>query len=1432
MATTFKAIEPAPQPKLDPMNQMFIADLAGRQMSPLKGRDIPFPLLDTDGTTVLTDFSSLAKILRFRGTGKDKLNEAFSMVDARGKETVNLSWEKLLARAEKIAQSIREKGKIQHGDRIALIYRKSEVLEFIPAFFACFLAGVTAVPINAAEDLSELSFILTLTNIYLVLTTDHNQRAFQKDMQAKSIEFPPSIRWWKTNELGTWFPKKNSDYPVIKVPEIAYIEYAKASNGELKGVSVTHESIMEQCAAFEAATTETIVTVDDGIVNVKPKTLGHPSHTVVSYFEPRQQIGLILSVLHSVYAGNKTIFASGSIIDTPAIWIYVLSKYKATMALADYAAMKLVTDFYQLKPKEVNAVSKKVTPDLSTLRNLLIDTNTVQTELNQYIADKLLRPLCNTDAPLEVVCPLLSLPEHGGKIISMRDNLGPAFTQACLQDSRVTSQSELAPGGSRDVFTCLFDAQSLRLNQVTVLAVGAEASKSIAEPGTILVESFGFCMPNTTVAIVNPETATLCTPNMLGEVWIDSACIAGGFYALPKHTESIYHARPLIVPSSENPYPQVYGEDFLRTGLCGTLIGGRLFVLGPYEERIRQQRYGADFGQEDVYFASDLLNTVTKRGRIDQCTVFEIFVKSQHLPIIACESSAPRADLARIATEIDEALIEFHGLRAYAILFVAANGLPRHLVHGRRTVHPLLTKRFFLQGQLSIRTIKIDVDRTIFNLPQNEDLWLSRSSYEKAVRSGAIFPHPQPQHTGMEKVSNVLDERTDYDLSRFTNMVDVLQWRTTLYPEETAYTVSTQSGNTINTKSYSWRKVSYKSAAIAGYLHKKGFKRNSKVLVAMPFGIEYVFCIYACLSMGIIPVPVELADPQNQPQRINEFCAQMVQVAHELGVSAILTNTAGDDVMRHNTVKAAMKLAMPAKYKLPEIVNISKAPKSHKTLGKESGFMVRPDWISPQRNVCAVILVQPSSDGRRFYAYLGHDTILNQCRTQKMTCQMRSQRGIVTTGLGTYDGLGFLHAVFCGVYVGCGTVLIPSSDFYLNPASFFELFQTYKTKDAFLTNALVQFSMNRINLNETRHIQLKGVQNLMLANDNRPKPLLYQHMARYFMRLRLEKEAINYVYSHAANPMITTRSYMLMEPLPLAIDPYYLRQGIVRPLGAEEEYRAIVLHDSGIVPSNTMVAIVNPETHMICPSNAVGEIWVCSDSNAKTYHGLDEGSHAQRFEASIVGHDPNVKYMRTGDFGFMWSVRRRVVDNRMPPMLEEGQCLYVLGPVSETMVRNGLMHFPVDVELSMERCHPAIPPNGTIVFQFKDELVAVVSVKASEHALPIVPLIVNTVLDHHLFLIDTVVIVHASNFPRSRFGDKMRRKALSLYVEKKLTAIYVKRITNQHQSLTLPQWSQSQVSISDDTMGSRAHSISDFDFDKRSLVRQDTEISRHSSNYE
>ncbi|KAI8393541.1 uncharacterized protein BYT42DRAFT_488202 [Radiomyces spectabilis] len=1424
-------------------------------MLPLKPREVPFDLKDTITQTELNTFTNLAEVLRFRGTQPSLRDSiAFTLVDAKGKEPTTLTWDKLNAKAQKLAIQIRDRSKVALGDRVALIYRKSEVLDFIVAMFGCFLAGVVAVPINAAEDLSELSFILNLTNATLVLTTDHNLRAFNKDMQSRSIELPGNIDWWKTNDIGTWYPpKKKSEYPPIKLPELAYIEFAKAPNGELKGVTVAHQTIMSECKVYQAAVTETNVTLNDqeGVTLTPQSKSGRPSaDCLVSYLEPRQQIGLVVSVLCTIFSGNHSVFTSASVIDTPAVWIYILSKYKATIALADYPSLKFVTHFYQTRTKEVLQYSKKIVPDLSSLRFLFVDTNVVKPDLDEYIADKLLTPLGNTDNPLEVVCPVISLAEHGGFILSFRDNLGPArLEEYVIQEEKedgsdkplVTTRSALATGHSKDVWQCLLDVEALKMNKVVVVAAGDEARKTqnMNEPGRVRVGSFGFAIPEATIAIVDPDTTTLCPPDTIGEIWIDAPSLSGGFWALAKHTEAIFHARPIIVPP-DTFYPELYNQEFLRTGLCGTMIGGRLVIFGTYEDRIRQQRLGATLGIEETHFTSDIVETLNKRARIEQCAAFEITVNDQHMPIVACESSLDRAELRQVAGDIDEALLEYNGIRVYAVLMVANNALPRHLKHGRRQIHALMVKRAFMAGKLPIRSVKMDVDRTVFNLGMAEDptvnIWQTSAAYDTAIRTGLLPPVPRQQHTGIEPVEKVVDERTELDLAQFTNIIDVLQWRTKLYPEETAFVSVTHSNNgTANTKAYSWRKMNTKVVSVANYLSKKGYKRGHKALILMPYSVEWIYCIYACFVLGIIAVPIEPPDPQQQSQRIKEDVLSYIGAARELGIDFTVVNSTSDDMLKSKTVHPILKQEVHKykSYKLPDTVNISKASRTDKLLGRESGWSVRAEWAKNYSVPC-MISIQYGADATKFYSYLNHATIMNQCRTQKTTCQMKPPRGLVATGLGGFDGLGLLHSVFCGVYVGCVTVVIPLAEFYVNPMTFFEMLQRYKAKDVFVNQALMQYAMNRITPAETRRLSLQAVQNFMLAVNGTPNPILYQHVARYLAGCRLPKGVINNVYSHFANPMVTTRSYMLLEPLPLLADAVWLRQGIIRTLPPEDEPFGVLLHDSGIVPSNTMVAIVNPETQTLCPSGMIGEIWVASDSNIRSFHGLEENARLATFECSIAGTDPRIKYMRTGDLGFLWNVQRRV--NNASTMMEEGQCLFVLGAKSEKIERNGLVYFPSFVESSIERSHPALQPGGSVILQIANEIIVIAAIKSSENAVSAVPLIVSAVLEKHAFLIDTVVMIPSHQLPRSRFGDKQRKKTLALYTEKKLSAIYVKRITNQHEPLSMPEWSQSQLSLDYDTMsvrtrplsiGTRSIAETAVDSDHSHLPRQQEPIGNH-----
>ena len=67
----------------------------------------------------------------------------------------------------------------------------------------------------------------------------------------------------------------------------------------------------------------------------------------------------------------------------------------------------------------------------------------------------------------------------------------------------------------------------------------------------------------------------------------------------------------------------------------------------------------------------------------------------------------------------------------------------------------------------------------------------------------------------------------------------------------------------------------------------------------------------------------------------------------------------------------------------------------------------------------------------------------------------------------------------------------------------------------------------------------------------------------------------------------------------------------------------------------------------------------------------------------MEGGDPRQTYVRTGDLGFLYIIHKPVGD---AGTLVEFQCLYILGPIAETFEVLGLIHFPPDVEFSVERC--------------------------------------------------------------------------------------------------------------------------------------------------
>ncbi|KAH0001567.1 AMP-binding protein, partial [Aureobasidium melanogenum] len=271
----------------------------------------------------------------------------------------------------------------------------------------------------------------------------------------------------------------------------------------------------------------------------------------------------------------------------------------------------------------------------------------------------------------ELVAPMLCLPEHGGMIVSVRDWLGGEERMGCplsidetehdkddgsANQGNSNNYSSLlgSVGGTtakkgqknsrNELSEVLLDKEALKTNEIVVLAMGEDARKRANEPGTVRAGAFGYPIPDATLALVDPETGLLCSPFTIGEIWVDSPSLSGGFWALPRHTESIFHARPYRFVEG-SPTPVLVEPEFLRTGLLGCVIEGKVYVLGLYEDRIRQRVEWVENGVQEhehrYFFVQHLVTSIMKTvPKIFDCSAFDAHVNGEYLPFVLLESQA------------------------------------------------------------------------------------------------------------------------------------------------------------------------------------------------------------------------------------------------------------------------------------------------------------------------------------------------------------------------------------------------------------------------------------------------------------------------------------------------------------------------------------------------------------------------------------------------------------------------------------------------------------------------------------------------------------------------------------------------------------------------------------------------------------------------
>ena len=180
---------------------------------------------------------------------------------------------------------------------------------------------------------------------------------------------------------------------------------------------------------------------------------------------------------------------------------------------------------------------------------------------------------------------------------------------------------------------------------------------------------------------------------------------------------------------------------------------------------------------------------------------------------------------------------------------------------------------------------------------------------------------------------------------------------------------------------------------------------------------------------------------------------------------------------------------------------------------------------------------------------------------------------------------------------------------------------------------------------------------------------------------------------------------------------------------------------------NTTVIIVNPESLTRCKKGQVGEIWVSGRSIASGYWNLPSATK-ETFHAYLQDTQEG-PFLRTGDLGF----------------LLDGE-LFVTGRIKDVMIIRGQNHYPQDIELTVQKSHPALRPNCGAAFMVKfkssERLVVVQEVERSYlrklDVNEVVGNIRQAVTAKHTLQVYATVLVKTGSIPKTSSG-KIKRYA-------------------------------------------------------------------------
>ncbi|MTH95087.1 fatty acyl-AMP ligase, partial [Roseibium sp. RKSG952] len=536
-----------------------------------------------------------------------------SFPDAGPSRCLGLSYGELYRQAAGIGSRLRKT--LEQGDRALILCPPG--LDYISAFFACQLAGVTAVPAyppRNAKHMARLEAILADAGTTTVLCLAVQKRQLEEWAHAsKELSFC-QVDKIASECAGDWKPLAGNP------KAIAFLQYTSGTTGSPKGVMVTHRQVVTNLALM------------DEYFGFRTRVPHRTIEIMCGWVPPYHDMGLVGTILLPLYSGMAShLMTPASFIQKPGRWLKLMSKEKVTITTAPNFAWQLCCN--SVSDEEIAAL------DLTPLRHAVNGAEPIRYET--------LKDFCIKFGP----CGFN--PEHFRLVYGMAETVLVNTGQSVeMHPGTPHWQRGVLDSGS---FSGKRFAARTRLNLSENM--GKEARKIV---------SCGKVYSSHQLVLAEPETHERIMDGQPGEIWISGPCVASGYWNKPELTEEVFRAR-LAGDDS--------GRTWLRTGDLGTLIDGELYVLGRIKEMVivrGQNHYAVDL-EITANDSSPLLGH-------DRTIAFGVEDEGGEQLVLVHElnrSALRRFDPNALARAMRRAVLEAHEIDVATVVFIRPATLPR-----------------------------------------------------------------------------------------------------------------------------------------------------------------------------------------------------------------------------------------------------------------------------------------------------------------------------------------------------------------------------------------------------------------------------------------------------------------------------------------------------------------------------------------------------------------------------------------------------------------------------------------------------------------------------------------------------------------------------------------------------------------------------------